>query len=145
MFLTLPNRSMSGFTLIEMLITVAIVGILAAITIPTYQGSIQISRRGEAKSELLHLAQLEAKWRLSHTTYGSLSDILGGSTAYNDFVAKHPDYSFDVDINTSTPNDPFTITAAPNNGQTNDNCGTLAIGISTNIFSSTNATDCPVP
>ena len=46
-----------GITLIELLIVVAIVGILSAIAYPAYQGYVENSRRTVAQGELLELAQ----------------------------------------------------------------------------------------
>ena len=50
-------RSTRGFTLIEVLIAVAIVAIIAAIAFPSYQSQVQRSKRAEAKVELSQVAQ----------------------------------------------------------------------------------------
>lgn len=58
---TPPRRAMArkpmGFTLIEVMVVVAIVGILAAIAYPNYQEYIQRGRRAEARTGLLQAAQ----------------------------------------------------------------------------------------
>ncbi|MFI3186333.1 MAG: prepilin-type N-terminal cleavage/methylation domain-containing protein, partial [Methylococcaceae bacterium] len=50
------KQSQAGFTLIELMVTVAIVGILAAIAYPSYQDSVRKSRRADASGALLGLA-----------------------------------------------------------------------------------------
>ncbi len=49
--------SARGFTLIELMIVVAVIAILAAIAYPSYQDSVRKSRRADAKAALLDLAQ----------------------------------------------------------------------------------------
>ena len=59
----------TGFTLIEILITVAIVGILAAIAIPAYQDSVTKGRRAEAMALALDLASRQERFFLQNNTY----------------------------------------------------------------------------
>jgi type IV pilus assembly protein PilE len=74
-----PIRS-SGFTLIELMVVVAIVAIIAAIAIPTYQVQIRESRRTDAKTAVLDLAAREEK-------YFSLNNAYTGSPANLGYVA----------------------------------------------------------
>lgn len=67
-----PSR---GFTLVEMLVTVAIIGILAGIAYPAYQGSVIRSNRTEAERALLVTqAQLERYYTAFGTYTGALLD-----------------------------------------------------------------------
>jgi type IV pilus assembly protein PilE len=70
---THPSHAARGFTLIELMITVAIVGILAAIAIPSYQNSVWKGKRGEAKAAILRTLQTEERWYTQNNTYAPSS------------------------------------------------------------------------
>ncbi|NIB40248.1 prepilin-type N-terminal cleavage/methylation domain-containing protein [Pseudomaricurvus alkylphenolicus] len=64
------NRErIGGFTLIEVLITLAIVAILAAIALPSYQGTLQKNRRNDAKAALMGLSQAMERFFTQNNTY----------------------------------------------------------------------------
>lgn len=77
------NRSnLKGFTLIEMMIVVAIVGILAAVAIPSYRSHIVKAARVEAQTELLELAALQEKIFLNSNSYAfSVTAAYNGTSA----------------------------------------------------------------
>jgi type IV pilus assembly protein PilE len=76
-------RTRRGFTLIEVMIVVAIVGILAAIAYPMYRDQVMSGNRAEGKAALLKTAQLEERWYTSNGVYtGTLGQLygIGGAT-----------------------------------------------------------------
>lgn len=77
-------RSESGFTLIELMITVAIIGILAAIAYPSYQDSVVKGRRAEGRTALLNLLQQQERYYTQNGSYLSFDE---GATGANGATA----------------------------------------------------------
>lgn len=72
------NKKENGFTLIEIMIAVAIVAIIAAVALPSYQEQIRKSRRSDAKIGLEKAAALQEQHRFTNNTYsGDVNDIGG--------------------------------------------------------------------
>lgn len=114
----------SGFTLIELLIVVAIIGILGAIGYNSYSKYMVESRRGEATSRLLQLAQSQEKYYLNNNSYTkTLSDLgVSNNQTTND--------NYTISLSTSSADQRFTITATVNTGgaQSSDTaCNTIWI------------------
>lgn len=62
-------KNILGFSLIELLIALAIIGILVAMIYPSYTSHIQTSHREAAKIKLLHLAELLEEYNFEHHSY----------------------------------------------------------------------------
>lgn len=102
----------TGFTLVELLITVVVVGILAAIAYPSYEGYLKRSRRSEAQQLLASIANREAQYLLDSRMY---TDVIGatGLNANTERWTCTP-----TAAPTSCTNGYYTITAAPDNTKT---------------------------
>lgn len=115
-----PSRLL-GFTLIELMIVVAVVAILAAIAYPSYQEQIRKSRRGQAKADMVEVAQLAERHHTTNNSYGTFA--VPAPLDRSPRQGTRIDYDLSVVGNQST----FTITAAPRSPQNVDVCGTLTI------------------
>ena len=74
-------RRQMGFTLIEVMIVVAIVAIIAAFAYPSYQDSVRKSRRADAKQALTDLAARMEQYYISNKSYTTTVANVGLSTA----------------------------------------------------------------
>jgi len=71
------NKTQKGFTLIEIMIVVAILGILSAIALPSYQEHVTKSRRTDAKVTLMRIAQLQESFFAQNLSYAENLTALG--------------------------------------------------------------------
>lgn len=70
--LRFARNAQSGFTLIEVLITVIVVGILLAVALPSFMDSMRKGRRSEAFAAMAALQQAQERFRSSNTTYSAV-------------------------------------------------------------------------
>lgn len=66
---SLGRHRQAGFTLVELLIAVVVVGILAAVALPSFVDSVRKSRRTDAFAALSAVQQAQERWRSSRPSY----------------------------------------------------------------------------
>lgn len=73
----------TGFTLVELMITLAVMAILASLAWPALQEAVQKSRRADGMSALANIMQAQERWRANNPTYQSTLANLPGAQASN--------------------------------------------------------------
>jgi type IV pilus assembly protein PilE len=110
-----------GFTLIELMIVIAIIAILSAFAVPAYSRYAYRARRADGQELLLRLANAQERYYATFNKYGSLTDI--GYVA--PVLSEKGFYSLSLSL--GTPASTFTATAAPQGAQQSDVCGSLTL------------------
>lgn len=103
----LSTRRVPGFSLIELMIVVAVIGILAMIAVPAYDRQILRSNRSAAQQYIMSLANKQEQYMLDARAYTNSVATLNVGTAAT------TRYNFTIDTTTCAPQPCFTITATP--------------------------------
>jgi type IV pilus assembly protein PilE len=126
---TRPSRS-RGFTLIELMITVAIVAIIAAVALPAYKEQISRSKRSDVQALLVEDAGYMQRYYEANNTYlgtgsgaNAISPVLPNAQSPKS-GAKNYDISIDAANTTATT---FKLKAVPTGSMTGDKCGTYTL------------------
>lgn len=116
------RRRQLGMTLMELLIVVAIVGILAAIAGPAWNDQVLKARRADARNTLLSAQIEQEQYRANNLTYATSMSALGLG-AYDSDSRNY----YDVEVASADANG-FLLTATPNGNQADDTtCNVFAI------------------
>ena len=128
-----------GFTLIEMMIVVAIVAITAAIALPSYQNQIEKTRRGAAKADLIELTSFMQRFYTENNRFDV--DRTGTAVAlpFNESPSDGTTKFYDLTLVVAPSS--YTLSAAPKGAQSSDSCGTLRVA-HTGAKTHTIGTDC---
>ena len=120
----LRARAARGFTLIEVMITVAIVGILAAIAYPSYTQYVLRSNRAAAESFMLDIATAQERFLLDNRAYAP--DLATLQYASNVPANVASNYTFALNASSVPPS--YQLVATPQNSQQADTaCGSLKL------------------
>lgn len=115
-----PDRN-GGFSLIELMIAVAVVGILAAVAYPSYQQYLLRGARAEAQAHMMDIAARQGQFLIDNRAYADSVATLGVPTPPS-VASKYTIAIASVDAPPA-----FTVTATPTGAQASDSCGTLTL------------------
>lgn len=118
-------KAVRGFTLIELMIVVVVIGVLAAIAYPSYQEHIRKSKRADAQASLMELSQFMERFYSANGKYRTAANVAptlpftstprgGGAANYTLALSAITDFG-------------YTLTATRVNSMANDSCGNLTL------------------
>lgn len=116
------SRKQHGFTIIELMVTMAIIAILVAVALPAYNGATRKAARSEAKAVLMNMVAKQQQMLLDTRSYADTLAKLKITVPPS--VSSR--YDFTVTLGTAVVPG-FTATATPKGDQTQDTCPALTI------------------
>lgn len=141
-------KPVSGFTLIEIMIVVAIVAILLAVALPGYQEQVRKTKRSLARAELQELLGRQEQFFVNNRSYATTLSQLGYTdggygidTDGNDIAKGAAAAIYNVQFNGTPTATAYTLEAVPLSAQAVDRCGTLritSVGVKTQTGSGSN-------
>jgi type IV pilus assembly protein PilE len=103
----------AGFTLIELMIAVAVVGILTAIALPSYTGYTRRATTASAKAQIMDIANRQQQFLISNRSYATKSDLEAAGFSLPENVSSGYDYAISV-ASSTVPGFTITFTAKGN-------------------------------
>lgn len=116
-------RKQFGFTLMEMMITIVILGVLVGVAFPAYKGQMASTRRSVAATCLTEYAQFMERNYSTNMTYATNGGVAVTLPETNCSKDLNGYYAFSLVKDAST----YTVKAAPSGSQSGDACGTLTV------------------
>jgi len=110
----MKNSHITGFTLIELMMVVAIIGILSSIAYPSYTEYVLRAKRGDGKAAILAAQLAQEKYRANNTSYLAVSSTASSDGYYNYVIS-------------AVSGTNYTITATPT--FTDSSCGNLILTV----------------
>ncbi len=119
-------RRYRGFTLIELAIVVLVIAILAGLAVPAYNDSIRKGKRGQAKTDVVQVAQMMERCFTASNTYLGCAGGDDTLDAPLDVSPTQGDAAYNVALG-NVARTTYTVTATRTGDQVNDTCGNLSI------------------
>lgn len=133
------KKQSDGFTLIELMIVLIIVGVLAAVALPAYQDYVRKARRADAMALLLDLQLTQEKYRANNVRYASTLSDMGVTSTYVTNQVSSSYYTINIAAATNT----YTLSAAAVGKQQNDKqYGTPCLSLSIDQSNTKTPADC---
>jgi type IV pilus assembly protein PilE len=140
----MKQAQQNGFTLIELMVVVAIIGIIAAIAYPSYTESMRKSRRADAEGSLLLLANGLERFFTVNNSYCDTATVNGLVAAANTCgvagtldtgiplpaisgIPNNPTAFYEISISAMPDATTYTLQATPVGAQAADRCGNLTL------------------
>ena len=129
------KKNITGFTLIEIMIVVAIVAILASVALPSYTKQVRKGKRVDAKVELQRIAQIQESYFVQNLSYAKDLTTDAGGLGLGDNVSSEQDvYTISMSVTptgctglATSSCSSFTLTATAQGDQQNDTCGNYTL------------------
>lgn len=141
----------AGFTLIELMITVAIVGIIAAVAVPSYQDYVRQTNRAAAKAALYENAQFMERFYSQNSQYDASLGIDARANTADDAAVVLPNTQspktgtaqYNISLQAvADVNNTFVLQAVPTGTMAGDTCGTLTLSNTSLQGAGGNVTSC---
>ena len=123
-----PSRPAArGMTLLELMVAMAVAGILAAVAYPSYMESVRKGRRSEAQAVLLEASQFMERFATENLRYDRTLDkaaaALPSTLARAPKGSSTPHYTIELE----TTRDSYVLSAVPRGSMVGDSCGTMTL------------------
>ena len=126
--------SKKGFTLIELMIILAIIAILVALAYPSFIDTIRKARRSDAMESILDIHMSQERYRANNPSYASLAQLGLDSDGDGKMPSMDGHYSFTIS-NVATTS--YTITGTAVGNQADDSCGNFTLAVGAGVITKT--------
>ena len=128
-----------GFTIIELLIALAIMSVLVALALPSFHDALRKSRRADGMDAILSLHLAQARFRANSPVYGSLAEL---GIAVSPMPSEYGHYELIINLPflPAARATEYTITARAKNDQVDDYCGDFTLSFIAGVITKTTST-----